>query len=471
MRNHFIIAIFVLWLSACASQPHTYSCEGARADGHIYAWHGSPFTPIIQRDAGFDKYPRSKSQFRAFAVNKEDDLEDFSPSFVREKSIQDRISTIFEGYEKDLGDSLTPEDPNVLLLSGGGHWGAYGAGFLNALQSGAQRVDFTVVTGISTGAIQGLFVAAGKYQDLEDQYRIDDQEEVAKYIGIRGLLLHGGLYKTNALHKGISEFFCNSDCENLEQLANPEKPNLFIGFVRMSDGQLLYADVKKIVQSFMADLRPGNNQRLTYRNSKELVDCLTGITMASSSVPFQMTPVKIDGRTYTDGGVRASVLWKNEKNSIVPSIYVVRNGPTVVSKDRLSGSKPNNDSLNTPFSTNPKTIVDESPNSKNVALRAYSTLVNQAEVDAIAQLRLGNSSGNIKLTTADGYYASATPKCINPNDGKKAFDETFMHCLIQYGRKKARACSDDKPDWIILPSNADVHVAPKQTSCLTHNQP
>ena len=55
-------------------------------------------------------------------------------------------------------------------MAKGGAWGAFGAGYLGALG----RRDWTVVTGISTGALQGLFVAAGDYPALAKAYAIEN---------------------------------------------------------------------------------------------------------------------------------------------------------------------------------------------------------------------------------------------------------------------------------------------------------
>src|SRR5262249_29464022 len=66
-----------------------------------------------------------------------------------------------------VGGLLTAPGPprrrlDVLVLSGGGSWGAYGAGFINgwtkrAPDAGIPRPQFDIVTGISTGALIAPF--------------------------------------------------------------------------------------------------------------------------------------------------------------------------------------------------------------------------------------------------------------------------------------------------------------------------
>ena len=58
---------------------------------------------------------------------------------------------------------------DVLVLSGGGQMGAYGAGFLRGWQSrtGAPMPKFDAVTGISTGALQAPFALLGTKSALD----------------------------------------------------------------------------------------------------------------------------------------------------------------------------------------------------------------------------------------------------------------------------------------------------------------
>ena len=65
-----------------------------------------------------------------------------------------------------LDRKLTPDRRDqrrlsVLLLSGGGHWGAFGATYLKTIADKGELPDFDAVTGVSTGGLQSLFVALG----------------------------------------------------------------------------------------------------------------------------------------------------------------------------------------------------------------------------------------------------------------------------------------------------------------------
>lgn len=56
-------------------------------------------------------------------------------------------------------------DFSVLALSGGGEHGAFGAGLLNGWSDTGRRPSFSIVTGISTGALMAPFAFLGSAYD------------------------------------------------------------------------------------------------------------------------------------------------------------------------------------------------------------------------------------------------------------------------------------------------------------------
>jgi hypothetical protein len=81
------------------------------------------------------------------------------------------------GWPADIrfwGDSVAdfqralPSEPGPwLILSTGGEEGAYGAGFLNGWAATGSRPQFSVITGVSTGALMATYVFAGGTYDEE----------------------------------------------------------------------------------------------------------------------------------------------------------------------------------------------------------------------------------------------------------------------------------------------------------------
>ena len=88
-----------------------------------------------------------------------------------------RSALAARGRTASTGEPTT--EPSVLILSGGGAWGAYGAGLL---QGWSQQTDlnntrptFDVVTGVSTGAMQATFAFLGRDKELVDAYTISKE--------------------------------------------------------------------------------------------------------------------------------------------------------------------------------------------------------------------------------------------------------------------------------------------------------
>jgi Patatin-like phospholipase len=67
--------------------------------------------------------------------------------------------------EADFRNTLPARPGPWLVLSSGGEDGAFGAGLLVGLSAAGKRPDFTVVTGVSTGALMAPFVFAGSRYD------------------------------------------------------------------------------------------------------------------------------------------------------------------------------------------------------------------------------------------------------------------------------------------------------------------
>jgi hypothetical protein len=495
-RTIFLILISTMAMS-CASKPQDFACDDALMSGNILEWAGAPYSRLIQRDAGFDDLSSAMAAKNDFPDSLFESLSgelNEDRKLIEDVYFEERLARVLVQKSVVEKQSSQPRSKTFLLLSGGGQWGAFGAGFIREWREGSgstEALDF--VTGISTGAIQGLFVSAGNYERLEAEYRIPEQTHIAKYLGTRGLLFHGGQYDTRALTAKLKRVLCDEECALLNGIARKEAPRFFVGIVRLSDGRLLIVDIQGVIKSYWEVAAGGKsgdgaelseqttNVNFTKANAAEVTSCVTGIVMASAQVPIQLAPVRINGRAFGDGGIRTSVFAESAIESIrtvnrfyerrskqhgidtaqvepPPTLIIIRNGPTVTFSDRLADESDAGVGLSA-FNERPLTLVDVEPNFDKVALRAFGIIVNQIEVDSIAKMRLGNATGDIQLITADGFYAYSEKKCDRPRDADKAFDPEFMSCLIEYGKQKASACNG-APDWIRLPKSPDEMVQP-----------
>ncbi len=244
--------------------------------------------------------------------------------FVRgsfEEAIEQALSALIE--RKDL-----PEDrarARIAVLSGGGQYGAYGAGFLKAWrQNGGRDVEFTVVSGISTGALQATLVFLGEESDsadLVEAYSIDDETDLAKKrLSFFGIPLTNSVYSLAPTRARIGNYVTAERIARVAEAAG-ENRKLMVGIVDARDGKFYAFDLTALAASNM-------DEEVKRR-------CYIEALMASAAVPVIFPPVYLDGRQYYDGGVRASVFLESTATTLErlgvdgsakAEIYLVFNG-------------------------------------------------------------------------------------------------------------------------------------------------
>ena len=367
--------------------------------------------------------------------------------------LDDRMSCSIRDAVQSCGADDRP-DCNVLLLSGGGQWGAYGAGLFDTLsrKSGNELAlpGIGVITGISTGSLQALMLMvaldAKQTPDMRrfalDRlvwgYSPEREREVVNNTGLISVPLFGAAAGTAPLRKRVIEALMPGGDERLIEAIGQSSIDGFVGFVEAERGVFRYAEIKDLVNK--APSRAA------------AAEALAAATMASSAMPVFHQQLRIadgDGRALSlyDGGVRRSVFFDRamaavdkevreqmkthagtkalarmeqasfaqEYEDTAPTVYVVRNGPTVRKQDAKLNS-----------SSGPL---------KN-GQRGYDLLVNESEIGAIAGLRLNNPYGEILLTSADRY--DTFPSDVGENFKKdEMFKPAFMARLRDLGRHKA----------------------------------
>ena len=363
----------------------------------------------------------------------------------------------------DPGQRLENADPTrglegpsravtALLLSGGGQWGAFGAGFLSSLQDSPAAISPDIVTGVSTGGLQSLFVTVGTPEAYARLVRESSPARQADLVTANSTVLTavtGSMAGIKPLRNAIERALCSEGdpakgCPMITELASSKREAL-IGFVEARSGQFVVADVKAMANTSGAAYAGISDRNRVAR------DCLTGAALASAGMPLFFQPVRINGRVYYDGGVRQSVFlakvaeaaaasMTDDSGSSVrppPALYVIRNGPTqLLGPDGKPGD---NDKVDSKF------------DALTAALRAQSIIVNQVEIGSIAALRLFHPTGAIHLATADGYQnhvwtdASGASRACDKGQ-ERFFNPDFMACLRSLGRTKAQRPSP----WISL---------------------
>jgi hypothetical protein len=213
----------------------------------------------------------------------------------------------------------------IAVLSGGGQYGAYGAGFLSAWrQNAGEDTVFTLVTGVSTGALQSTLVFLGEdndYADLVDAYSIESETDVATMrASIFGIPLTNSFYSLDPGRARIEEYITVERVRRVADAANLNR-KLLVGVVDARDGEFYAFDLTALAASDM--------------DEQIKRQCYVEVLMASSAVPVIFPPIYLDGFQYYDGGVRASVFFDAtvnalrlaaERSATMDSVYLVFNG-------------------------------------------------------------------------------------------------------------------------------------------------
>ncbi len=134
---------------------------------------------------------------------------------------------------------------DILVLSGGADWGAFGAGFLHAWSARRARDNlamprFDVVTGISTGALIAPYAFLGSYDRVDELYRGSSDAWSRRNV-VFGLLTGHGFYDITLLEQAIgSELESHIAPGVAERLRQPRSllvatADLDLGMLRLWD--------------------------------------------------------------------------------------------------------------------------------------------------------------------------------------------------------------------------------------------
>lgn len=196
--------------------------------------------------------------------------------------------TVLRRLEREYLESTTTGEPfvfDVLILSGGGAKGAFGAGFLEgwtSITSGpAVRPEFDMVTGVSTGALIGPFAFTGTNTALAqvgDFYSNPEPNWVRERGKFSTLPHHASLFNTCHLQEVIRE---KVDEELVRSLAVGAAENrlLLVGATNLDAGRGRRFDLTHEAQ---IALESGSFDRIH------------DILLASTAIPGVFPPVEID---------------------------------------------------------------------------------------------------------------------------------------------------------------------------------
>ena len=218
---------------------------------------------------------------------------------------------------------------NYIAISGGGANGAFGAGLLVGWTATGTRPEFSMVTGISTGALTAPFAFLGPdYDDtLKEVYTTTSTKDIVRERNMIGALFGESMTDTEPLKAMIGRYFTS---DLIEAVAREFKRGrqLFIGTVNLDAGRSVIWNIGAIAAS----------------NHPQKIELIHDILRASAAIPVAFPPVVIsvesDGEGYdemhVDGGTGSQVFvypaainWKEISRKLKvqgnPKIFVVRN--------------------------------------------------------------------------------------------------------------------------------------------------
>ncbi|MFC1830715.1 patatin-like phospholipase family protein [Thermodesulfobacteriota bacterium] len=218
-----------------------------------------------------------------------------------------------------------------LALSGGGPRGAYGAGVIVGWTEAGTRPEFTVVTGVSVGALTAPFAFLGPdYDDILE--KLYTEHFTSDLVKKRNLFItaiwRDSIVSTDPLKEIIADFIDEKMVKNLA--------------AEYKKGRRLY-----VITTNLDASRPvmWNIGAIAASESVKALGLIHDVILASASIPGLMPPVYIEveanGEYYdemhVDGGTSTQVMFyptgvdirlidKKLRVEGRPTIYVIRNG-------------------------------------------------------------------------------------------------------------------------------------------------
>ena len=210
----------------------------------------------------------------------------------------ERTKTRYDLYNRGEGQ---PPVIDVLIISGGGDWGAFGAGFLKGWQKipdqhPLAKPEFDAVTGVSTGTLIAPFAFLGDAQSIDqitNLYRNPEQDWV----------------KRNGLLYFLPDNISFAEVPGLERKL---REHITLDMVRRiakegSDGRLLLVNTTNLDHATPRVFDLVEEARLASDSGQ--IERIHNIMLASAGIPGAFPFRMIDSELYVDGGVTGNIIY------------------------------------------------------------------------------------------------------------------------------------------------------------------
>jgi Patatin-like phospholipase len=199
-------------------------------------------------------------------------------------------------YDANPGERIVWD---LLVISGGGDWGAFGAGFLKGwlrVHGPLAKPQFDVVTGVSTGALISPFAFVGDEQSIEAVVALYRNPK-RNWVKTRWPLYFLPANESFATVPGLEDTMrAKVDATILRRVADASREGrfLFVNTSDVDDGGGWVWDV-------------GSEAERAVENGD--IDRVHRILLASSGIPGAFPFREIDGTIYVDGGITGNILY------------------------------------------------------------------------------------------------------------------------------------------------------------------
>lgn len=249
--------------------------------------------------------------------------EDFSPTWLKVMQVEPEEI-------RRTHPAITDTEHHYLAISGGGANGAYGAGLLVGWSALGTRPEFTMVTGISTGALTAPFAFLGEAYDeqLKEVYTTLDTASILELGNVFNILRADAITDVTPLRRTIERYVTEDMIADIAAEYRGGR-TLLIGTTNLDASEGMYWNIGRIANTGHADS----------------LSLIREILRASASIPGVFPPVYIkaqtpDGETYdemhVDGGTSTQMFlyppridWEQMIKILnvqgTPRAYLIRN--------------------------------------------------------------------------------------------------------------------------------------------------
>jgi predicted acylesterase/phospholipase RssA len=220
---------------------------------------------------------------------------------------QDSSQTVFFN-DRALPSDVVVADHNgdgqivILALSGGGSYGAFGAGVLSGWSDSGKRPQADVVTGVSTGGLQATYAFLGSEYDslTRDVYTSITNKKVYERRDLLSIPFSASFASQKPLREMMMELMSDEVLDAVAKERREKGRRLLVASTDLDNGRVVIWDLTALANSTKPDRRA------------RYVDAL----MASAAIPGFFEPVMIspepdqpDKRTqmHVDGSMSASI--------------------------------------------------------------------------------------------------------------------------------------------------------------------